>query len=195
MQSQTFKIVLAVVITAIVVGGGIFLWQKRASAPPIVTETSKSAANETPQPTITTIPKDKIHIGSEDDPSLGLAGYSSGTIRVGDSHVQITLYSNDRKKVSDDAFPCEEGRPVTAVKGTYKIAAEANLNGLVLDTLLLGEQEFVIEPYEIEQNGLFTKMVEMAFLLQPRMLHLQALLFPQLHLMRLRDIKRLNHLW
>jgi hypothetical protein len=59
MQSRTSKIILAVVITALVVGGGVYAWQKQTNTPtsnpaPIVTETSKPVAGETAQPTTTT---------------------------------------------------------------------------------------------------------------------------------------------
>jgi hypothetical protein len=59
MNSQASKIALAVVITAIVVGGGVYIWQKQSNTPtstpaPVVTETGKSVAEETTQPTTTT---------------------------------------------------------------------------------------------------------------------------------------------
>jgi len=57
MQSETSKIVLAVVITAAVVGGGIYIWQKQTSAPaPVVIETTDSTADNTIRPE-TTAPK------------------------------------------------------------------------------------------------------------------------------------------
>lgn len=102
-----------------------------------------------------------ININSEDDPELGLAGYSSGPIKTNGQVVQMRLLAPDRKKVPLSSFPCEQSKEIIAVSGTFRILALDGPEGPVIDKYILGEQNFVMNPADIEQNGLFSKKVNL----------------------------------
>ncbi len=62
MQTQTYKTILAVIATAIVVGGGVYFWQGQAPAnPPTVASTTQTEAQNTEPTTQTTIKENEYN--------------------------------------------------------------------------------------------------------------------------------------
>lgn len=109
-----------------------------------------------PLPSYTTEVTD---IDSQDNPELGLAGYSSGALQIGNRIVNMRMLAPNRKKVILSSFPCET-RPVTAVGGDFKIFAFNDVSDNdYINKFELGYQEFVIDPPTIEQTGLFSKRI------------------------------------
>lgn len=104
-------------------------------------------------PPITLAPTEFITINSEDNPELGLAGYSSVSLP---SSNQLVLLAPDRKKVFISSFPCEsDSTQITAVRGHFKILFLENIEGPVLDRYELGQIDFITSPPEIEQYSAF----------------------------------------
>lgn len=102
------------------------------------------------------------YIDSQDDPKLGLAGYSSGQLQIGGRVIHMRLLAPDRKKVMLNSFPCENGQ-VTAVGGDFKILAFNDVSDKdYIDKFELGYKEFVMDPPTIEQTGLFSKLVTLS---------------------------------
>lgn len=55
MQSQTYKIILAIIITAIIVGGGVYIWQGKTPANlPVTVNTTQTETQNTEPATQTT---------------------------------------------------------------------------------------------------------------------------------------------
>lgn len=152
-----YKIVLLILIIAAVVGF-ILIGNKNNSSvfQKDITEERIYDVIQTP------IPTEIIDIDSGDDPDLGMAGYSSGDLISGDQIIHMRLLAPDRKKVVLSSFPCEESREVTAVRGNFRILALGGLQGPIIDEYILGEKDFVMDPPDIEQNGLFSKLITLS---------------------------------
>lgn len=101
-----------------------------------------------------------IDIDSNENSELGLAGYSSGSLIINNKEKVLRLLAPDREKITIFNFPCENNT-VIAVKGTYKLLALESGTNTVIDRLDLGLLEFVMKPQEIEQTGLFSKIINL----------------------------------
>ncbi|MDO8657894.1 MAG: hypothetical protein Q7K55_04090 [Candidatus Levybacteria bacterium] len=124
-------------------------------------KTNNSPNNEFKTSLITAIPtpQEIIDIDSRANPELGLAGISSSTLVANGKEITLRLLAPDREKITISDFPCET-KEVTAVKGAYRIIVlETPSSKEILAKLDLGTLEFVINPPEIEQTGLFSKKV------------------------------------
>jgi hypothetical protein len=125
MQSQTSKIALAVVITSLVVGGSVYLWQKQTNTQmnkPIVNETtpatttSKVVTIQSVRPVITfpetgsTVAGPKITIKGTATPNASLWAYINypASERIG-----INSYANGGAGIvgSDGAFTLDLAEP------------------------------------------------------------------------------------
>ena len=153
-----FNKITLLILIIIVIGGFILINNNLTPPTSQVKDGNLRITNVIYTPTPTEI----IDIDSADDSDLGLAGYSSGTLISDNQAIQITLLAPDRKEVILNSFPCEESREVTAVRGTYRILALASLQGPVIDKYILGERDFVMDPPDIEQTGLFSKLVTLS---------------------------------
>lgn len=171
-KSKLPVLVIAAFIFLIIVSGGAYYVKSKSlitnqKACPAIARICKDDATAKqgpncsqtcPEDSVSLVPTEVINIDSQDNPDLGLAGYSSGSLKAGNQEIQIRLLAPDRKKIILSSFPCEASR-VTAVEGTYKIIALLNVDGPVIDRYSLGKLDFVIDPAGIEQTGSFSKLV------------------------------------
>jgi len=101
----------------------------------------------------------KGDIDSQEDPKLGLAGFSSGDLVINKTKIHLRLLAPDRQKVTLSSFPCLDEKEITAVRGNFRIMAFDSTMKKLIDSLEIGEKEFVMEPANTEQTGLFSKLV------------------------------------
>lgn len=102
----------------------------------------------------------KGDIDSQEDPELGLAGFSSGDLVINKTKIHLRLLAADRQKIVLPSFPCvDEKTTVTVVKGNFRIMAFDSTMKKLIDRLEIGKKEFVMEPADIEQTGRFSKLI------------------------------------